>query len=599
MMTTMNGMFERARRAIIFGRAVDLPAAMLAAVVLAAPLSAHGAEGDSDPQKQEGETVAAAATDAQNSAAPLPSASSDAEVIAYINELIRRGWKDNGVSPSKPATDAEWCRRVYLDVLGRIPTADEVARYTGDRSQDKKVKLIDRLLESDEYIEDYARNWTTIWTNILIGRTGGTDQNTIISREGLQQYLRRSYLQNKPFDQFAYELISANGTSRPGEEGYNGAVNFILDNLDENAAPATAKTARIFLGLQVQCTQCHNHPFNEWKQEQFWSLNAFFRQTRFQRVGDGGRMAASRLDDGDFAGEGTDPKEAEIYYELRNGLLKVAYPVFVDGTRIDPSGYVSEVNRRDQLAELVRKSPYLGKAIVNRMWGHFMGYGFTKPIDDMGPHNAPSHPELLERLGQDFSNHGFDMKQLIRWVTLSEAYSLSSRFVPKKNEKDNPLLGERPLFSHFYLRQMSAEQLYDSLIAATQADNTRGTFEEQERTKTMWLQQFAVAFGTDENDESTTFNGTIPQTLMMMNGELIQKATSGDAGTFLREVADSDMKDNQKIATLYLAALARKPTREEVTFANQMWAVRKGDTLEALKDIFWVLLNSNEFILTH
>jgi hypothetical protein len=583
-----SGMFRlsRARRA-----------AGLACTVLALSLLLLGSTPASAAEEAEADPVASADTTSPRVPDPA-SASSDADVIGYINQLIRQGWKDNGVSPSKVATDGEWCRRVYLDVLGRIPTAEEVVKFTADRSPDKKARLIDRLLESDEYIEDYARNWTTIWTNILIGRTGGTDQNTLISREGLQQFLRRSFLQNKPYDQFAFELISANGTNRPGEEGYNGAVNFILDNLDENATPATAKTARIFLGLQVQCTQCHNHPFNEWKQEQFWSLNAFFRQTRGLRSGDGGRMAAVRLEDEDFAGEGVDPKEAEIYYELRNGLLKVAYPVFVDGTRIDPSGYVSEVNRRDQLAELVRKSPYLSKAIVNRTWAHFLGYGFTKPVDDMGPHNPPSNPELLDRLGQDFALHGYDLKQLVRWITLCEAYSLSSRYV-QKNEKDNPLLGERPLFSHFYLRQMSAEQLYDSLIAATQADKTRGSFEEQERTKTMWLQQFAVAFGTDENDEATTFNGTIPQTLMMMNGELIQKATSGDPGTFLRQVADSGIKDNAKITLLYQAALARKPTREEVTLANQMWAVRKGDTLEALKDIWWVLLNSNEFILTH
>ena len=523
---------------------------------------------------------------------------SDAAIIAYINELIRQGWADRGFSPSKAATEGEWCRRVYLDVLGRIPSAEEVTRFSIDKSKGKRAKLIDQLLDSDDYVEDYARNWTTIWTNILIGRTGGTDQNTLISREGMQQYIRRSFLGNKPYDQFAYELVSANGVNRPGEEGYNGAVNFVLDNLDESAAPATAKTARIFLGLQVQCTQCHNHPFNDWKQDQFWSLNAFFRQTRSQRIGEGRDMATVRLDDSDFPGEGNNPAEAEIYYELRNGLLKVAYPSFVDGTKINPSGYLQEVNRRDELAKLIRQSPYLGKAIVNRMWAHFLGYGFTKPVDDMGPHNAASHPELVERLGKDFASTGYDLKQLIRWITLSEPYSLSSRFNPK-NEKDDPALGEKPAFSHFYLRQMSAEQLYESLIVATGADKTRGSYEDQERTKSMWLQQFAVAFGTDENDEATTFNGTIPQTLMMMNGELIIKATSGDPGTFLYQVATSNLKDNAKIGRLYVQAFARKPNKNEALAAAEMWKLRKGNTPAAMQDVWWVLLNINEFILNH
>jgi hypothetical protein len=553
------------------------------------------------------EKAPATATEGLESASPEgsakptqpQSASSDEDVIAYINQLIRQGWKDNDVVASKPATDGEWCRRVFLDVLGRTPTADEVTRFLAVKDKQKKSKLLDQMLNSDEYIEDYARNWTTLWTNILIGRTGGTDQNTIISRAGMQQYLRRSFLQNKPFDKFAYELISAQGVSTPGEEDYNGAVNFVLDNLDENATPATAKVARIFLGLQVQCTQCHNHPFNDWKQEQFWSLNAFFRQTRSFRTSEGRQLVSTRLQDQDFPGEGSDPNEAEIYYELRNGLLKVAYPVFVDGTKIDPSGYVNTVNRRTKLAELVRESPYLGKAMVNRVWGHFLGYGFTKPVDDMGPHNPPSHPELLDRLGQDFALHGYDLKQLIKWITLSEAYGLSSKF-NKKNAKDDPTLGERPMFSHFYMRQMSAEQLYDSLIAATQADKTRGSYEEQERTKNMWLQQFSVAFGTDENDEATTFNGTIPQTLMMMNGELIVKATNCEPGTFLHTVATSDKDLDAKVSQLYLAALARKPSKTELSDARKVVTeLRRGDSIAAMQDIWWVLLNSNEFILNH
>lgn len=528
------------------------------------------------------------------------SSSRDEDVIAYINKYIREGWQAKKLTPSKPATDGEWCRRLYLDVVGRTPSADEVTKYLGDKDKNKKAKLVDKLLNDDRYIESYARNWTTIWTNVLIGRTGGTQQNTMISREGMQQYLRRSFQNNKPFDQMAFELISANGVNKPGEEGYNGAVNFLLDNLNEMATPATAKVARIFLGLQVQCTQCHNHPFNDWKQDQFWSMNAFFRQARPLRTNEGRQLVSVKLIDQDYAGEGGNPQEAEVYYELRNGILKVAYPVFVDGTKIDPSGYVDQVNRRVKLGELVRRSPYLGKAIVNRMWGHFLGYGFTKPIDDMGPHNAPSHPELLERLGTECATHGYDLKQLIKWITLSEAYSLSSKILDKKNSKDDPTLGEQPMFSHFYLRQMTAEQLYESLVTATQADKTsRGSYEEQEKTKNMWLQQFNTAFGTDENDERTTFNGTIPQVLMMMNGELVNKATECQPGSFLHNVATGKLKDADRLNLLYLSAFARKPSKDDLKVATEALYAHKGDTVEAMKDVWWVLLNTNEFIINH
>ncbi len=192
------------------------------------------------------------------------------------------------------------------------------------------------------------------------------------------------------------------------------------------------------------------------------------------------------------------------------------------GQEISRSGLIKDVDRRTELANMIIASPYMSRAIVNRMWGHFMGYGFTKPVDDMGPHNPPTNPELLDRLAADFAVHqyatdGYDLKQLMRWIVLSEPYGLSARIMPG-NKSDDPMLGEKPQFSHFYLRQMSAEELYESLLTATSADKTRGSSDEQEKAKQEWLQQFVINFGTDDGGETTTFNGTIPQTLMMFNG---------------------------------------------------------------------------------
>jgi hypothetical protein len=532
-------------------------------------------------------------------------ASSDEAVIEYINELIRKGWADAGLKPAAPATDGEWCRRVFLDLLGRIPRVEELNEFLNDKEENKKAKLVDKLLTSTTYEEEVARNFTTIWTNILIGRNGGNDPQRPVNRIGMMQYLRRSFLKNKPYDKMVFELISADGGNTPGTPDYKGtsagAANFILDNLQEGAVPATNKVSQIFLGMRVGCTQCHNHPFNDWKQNAFWELNAFFKQAKPLRsfVAGSRDIESAVLADEDYEGEDKNPSEAAIFYELRNGLMKVAYPKFIDGREIGRSGFVSDVNRRDELAKLVSTSPYMHQALVNRMWGHFMGFGFTKPLDDMGPHNPPSHPELIERLGNDFAAYGYDMKRVMRWFTLCEAYGLSSK-ISKTNEADDPGRGETPMFSHFYLRQMNAEQLYDSLLIATAADKTlKESYEEQEKTKNQWLQQFVIAFGTDENDESTTFNGSIPQALMLMNGDLVKKAVSTAPGGFLATINASGKNDGAKISFLYRAALARDPSTTEAGMANKLWQARGGDAAGALQDVWWALLNCNEFIINH
>jgi len=424
----------------------------------------------------------------------------------------------------------------------------------------------------------------------------------------MRQYLRQAFEKNIPYDRFVMELVTATGVNSPGAENFNGATNFLTGKLDENGVQAAARTAQVFLGLQVQCTQCHNHPFNKGKQNQFWEFNAFFRQTRALRRFEGGMTVRSvELVDEDFAGEGGNPEEAELFYELRNGIKKVAFPVFIDSTAISKSGYLPGklddgtaygVNRRKELASMIVASPLMAKAIVNRVWGFFLGYGFTKPVDDLGDHNEPSNPELLDTLSRQFREQSYDMKTLTKWIVLSQPYSLSSK-TTAGNSKDDPSLGEKPAFSHFYLRQMTAEQLYDSLLTATRADRVGGGGESVAKKKDEWLSQFVIAFGTDEGDEATTFNGSIPQVLMMFNGELIKTAIGTGKGGFLDSVASSGASNAEKINSLYLAALARRPTAREVDVANTLMVAKKGDAISALQDVWWAVLNSNEFILNH
>lgn len=530
----------------------------------------------------------------------------DRDVVTQIDRLIRLGWEDAGVRPSREATDGQWCRRVYLDLVGRIPTVDELQAYLqlGQRGRQRRAKLVVQLLDDARYGDDYRRYWTGWWTNLLIGRSGGTGTDRMVSREGLESYLQECLEQNRRYDQMVHQLLVARGTNTPGSPGFNGAVNFLTAKLQDDATQATADTARIFLGLQVQCTQCHNHPFNDWKQDQFWSLNSFFRQAVALRRFDSqsGYVRMVELADQDFAGENRrfrTPERAEVYYELRNGDLRAAYPRFVDGTAIDPSGYVEDVVRRHELADLITSSDYLSRGLVNRMWAHFLGYGFTRPVDDMGPHNPPSHPDLLDYLADQFRSADYDLKRLMLWVTLSEAYSLSSQQT-RSNAQDDPTLGDSPLFSRFYLRQMRAEELYQSLLVATQADQAEEDAQAQQEARRRWLSQFVIAFGTDEGDEISTFDGTIPQTLMMFNGPLVRQATRAGGNTFLGRVArDGTLPSTEKVQRLYLAALARPATRGELNLFSQLVTARQGQVEQALEDLWWALLNSNEFILNH
>ncbi len=520
--------------------------------------------------------------------------------VALINDAIEQGWRDYEIRPAPEVDDATWCRRIYLDVIGRIPTLEELHAFLDSKGSNKRAELVELLLYDDKYTEEYANHWGTIWTNVLIGRSGGTDRRSMTSRDGMQKYLRDAFAMNKPYNTIVYELVTAEGTTKPGSDKFNGAVNFLADKVnDDNGVLATSSTSRIFLGQQVQCTQCHNHPFNQWKQQKFWEFNSFFRQTRsLRRFVSGTRdIDHAELVNEDFAGEAGDANDALIFYELRNGLTKVAYPVFTDGTEIAKSGYVSEVNRRQELGRLMMESEFLDKMAANRIWSHFMGFGFTKPIDDLGPHNPASHPALLEDLGKEFRKHSYDIKQLITWITLSRPYNLKAILGPA-NEIDDPSIGEMPKFSRFYLRQMSAEQLYQSLVYSTNASGG-GSYEEQEQQRRVWMQQFVIAFGTDEGDEATTFNGSIPQALMMFNGDLVKNATSIKPGSFLDRLSQSGRSPRDRLTELFMAGVARRPTRDELMIASKLMAARKGDEKEMLQDMWWALLNTNEFILQH
>ncbi len=541
-----------------------------------------------------------------------PSSISDDQMIGLINRQLRQRWRQAAVTPSRLASDGTWCRRVYLDLLGRIPTVEELQDFLSDTPGDRRIRLVDSLLESDRYAAELADHWAEVWTLWLLGR-GALPPKSPADRDALLDWLRTNFAEDQTYDQFVTDLVAGRGTNLPGEHDYLGAVNFLLDNLEGSDVAATNKVARIFLGRRIGCTQCHAHPFNSWQQHQFWGLNAFFKQTQIVQVRNPNERPLYRLLDRDFLGETGELDEAATFYELRDGRLKVAYPQFLDGTTINPDGRVSHVRRREQLAKLITQSPLMAEALINRFWAYFFGHGFSRPVDDLGPHNPPTHPKLLAKLAEGFWACG-SQKRLMRWIVLSDPYQRSSK-ISQDNLDDQPDQGYPPLFSRFYLRQLPPESLYDSLkVAATQRVTPwhatgqgnqpslpawRAAARSTHRPRRKWVQQFAVAYDTEENDEVTTFSGTISQVLLLMNGELMDTATAVRPGTLLQELADAPLSAQQKIARLYLAALSRQPTPAETALGLRLWRARQGDAKATLQDIWWALLNSNEFVMNH
>ena len=506
---------------------------------------------------------------------PVPVKLPPNQIVAEVNRLIKQSWADAQIVASPPADNDTWTRRAFLNVVGRIPSPEELQRSRAQRS--REVVVSELLADTG-----YARFWSTNWTNLLIGRSSERGVN----RPGFEKFLRDRFAHNAPWNQTVSELIAAEGTTED-----NGATNFLVAHLNSQAVPATAVTARAFLGIQVQCTQCHDHPFNtELKQDQFWTLNSFFKQTRRERRSSESVGPQFVLTSANIGGP--------THYETRGGLVKSAFPAF-DGQSIDAG---SEVNRRAELARIITEedNDQLARSMVNRVWAHFFGHGFTSPIDDMGPHNPPSHPEVLTLLADQFRLANFDLNQLITWIVLSDAYALDSKFAD--NEIDAPSRGEVPLFSRMYVRAMSPEQVYDSLLVATQADQTAGfDWDTAGQRRHKWIQQFLFAHGNEENTEESTFDGSITQALSLMNSELVQNAVSTERGSLLAKILGNRTAPIEQLKAICQAVLSRDPSAAEVTAFRKL--LRRERTTAArtalMQDVLWAYLNSNEFILVH
>jgi hypothetical protein len=538
--------------------------------------------------------------------------------VKIINQKLEEGWKTEKVVPSRYADDYEFIRRASLDIIGRIATPDEIDQYMKDPEKKRRSMLIERLLAS----EDYPRHMANLWSNWLLTRSGAFGRGEY--HDEMTLWLEDQFASNTHYDQMVRSLLTAEG-----ENTKNGAVNFVLAHVGEKVSnkdeadlvqkdghfqmvPLTSRITKLFLGTQVQCAQCHDHPFyNNIKQKDFWGVNAFLRQVDRDGTPPDPTMGKNMAKPGPLKlkDDTAVNVDAKVYFEKRNGVVQIAKAEFLPGAEDkrgrlvgDDGKPVQGKTRREMLADYVVSHPMFPKEIVNRMWGVFFGKGFANPVDDFNDQNKPSNPELLDTLAESFKNEAnYDQKELIRWICNSDAYNLSSVANSTNDSADKEVL-----FSRMLLKSMSPEQLFESLTLATKAEAGESK-DAKKDAKAKWLDTLIGNFGDDEGNE-VNFNGTIVQALLMMNGSDINDAINReDKGTVALALKKHGDSPKAVITDLFLATLNRKPTDKEVaTIMSKLPLVRpkveaedKGKPERKYQDLLWALVNSNEFLLNH
>jgi hypothetical protein len=505
----------------------------------------------------------------------------------YIDEQIFAKLKSFRVNPSRPCTDSEFIRRAYLDLLGILPTADEARAFVSDESPQKRSRLIDELLNRPEF----ADFWALKWADLLRLEERALDKKGVTA---FHHWIRQSIADNKPLDQFVREMLAARGSTYT-----NPAANYYRANR-EPVVRAEA-TAQLFLGTRLQCAQCHNHPFDHWTQDDYYSWAAVFSRIGYKVLENRRR---DNNDSHEFIGE-------QIVYESREGSVKNARtnqpaPPRLLGT--SDSEFPDDQGRLDHLAAWLTSpdNPLFAKSQANRIWFNLMGRGIVDPIDDFRATNPPSHPALLDVLAKDFVDHHFDVRYMIRLIMNSQAYGLSS-------EPNDSNLDDEINYSHVLPRRLGAEQLLDAThqvigvpaafngypegIRASQVPGVQS--ERRRGPKNSAADRFLTIFGRPqrlltcecERSGETTLN----QAFQLISGPEISELLRNPSNRLTSLLASNQTAD-QLITSLYWTALSRSPTSIELSESVKCLSETR-DKRQALEDITWALLNAKEFVL--
>jgi hypothetical protein len=557
-------------------------------------------------------TLVVLSTATARAAETKASGKSAAEVGRRIDEAIDARLKAEGVKPAEPADDAEFLRRVYLDLTGHIPPGPKAAAFLDDSRSDKRARLIDELLTSPAF----AKHMADAWTSLLVKHDS---DNRFVNFDQLRDWLEKEFNSDKSWDALVRDLLTASGTP----EG-NGAVNYFLAN--QSIDKTTDNVTKVFLGVQLQCAQCHNHPFTKWKQDEYWGMAAFFlkvqgRQPRPQIVAQGMKVGVEEVNRPRRGKQGL-PDSA-----------KIVPAKFLGGA--EPSVNSQEPLRPVLAAWLTSAdNKYFSRAMVNRTWAQLFGRGFVNPVDDMHDANAPSHPELLAELAKQFAADGFDLKNLYRSLCNSRAYQRTS-----KPDGDKKADAPAELFSRMAVKVLTPEQMFDSLMQVLGSPDrarggrpggpggrfapgkgpfaNKGPFGAQANKNgankdkdskdakdakpdpLMVLRQqltnprnVFVDFFKVEDSDPMEYQGGIPQALRLMNAMPLNNAMANSP------LVRSNKPPKQAVQDLYLASLSRRPTVKEAERALA-YVSRQKDTHQGLSDLLWALVNSSEFSLNH
>lgn len=502
----------------------------------------------------------------------------------FIDQHLLANLQALGIPPSPVCDDAVFLRRATLDIGGRLPTDAEAAAFLASTDPQKRDKLIDELLKSPDYADFFANKWTALLKNRR------DDTSDIVSNFAFHAWVRDSLLANKPYDQFVRELLAATGTvvGNPPVAWYK-RVKEPKQQLED--------VAQLFLGVRMQCAQCHHHPFERWSQDDYYSLAAFFSQV-------GRKPSATRGEDLIFHKRGVaTATNIKTGVALRPAALGDAVPAIAPDE--DP---------RLKLVDWMRgpNNPFFARSLVNRYWKHFFQRGLIEPEDDIRDTNPPTNPALLAALERHFIDSGFDLKQLVRTITQSTAYQLSST----PNEHN---LSDRQNYSRYYPRRLQAEVLLDAIdrLAETQTDfpnlppGTRavGLPDNSYNRSSPFLRVFGRPEGESVCECERVQSSSLAQSLHLINAADIKAKLAHPAGRAER-LAKDPRPAEAKVRELYLAALAREPKPNElataVAYLTEPITTADGKPLdpqraarENLQDLVWALINTKEFLFNH